>query len=64
MFRFDYSHAFLRWALQPPGWKKAWHCAVRVGSNKKLVGFISAVPALIRIKDQYVWVRWDPVIIV
>ena len=50
--RFDYSKAFLSWALQPPGWKKAWHCGVRVCSNRKLVGFISAVPAQIRIKEQ------------
>lgn len=52
MFRFDYSIAFLRWALYPPGWKKQWHCGVRVSTNRKLVGFISAVPALVRIKDS------------
>lgn len=50
MFRFDYSQGFLKWALQPPGWKQSWHCGVRVASNRKLVGFISAVPAHIRIK--------------
>ena len=43
---------FCRWALQPPGWKQSWHCGVRVASNRKLVGFISAVPAHIRIKAQ------------
>ncbi|KAI8492077.1 glycylpeptide N-tetradecanoyltransferase [Branchiostoma belcheri] len=52
MFRFDYSKAFLLWALKPPGWLLQWHCGVRVVSNKKLVGFISAVPAAIRIKDH------------
>lgn len=52
MFRFDYSCEFLRWALQPPGWLKTWYCGVRVEGNKKLVGFISAVPAKIRIRDQ------------
>lgn len=52
MFRFDYRHEFLTWALQPPGWKKVWHCGVRVIGNRKLVGFISAVPANIRICDQ------------
>ena len=52
MFRFDYSPEFLLWALQPPGWKKSWHCGVRVATNKKLVGFISAVPANIKIRDQ------------
>ncbi len=52
LFRFDYSREFLRWALLPPGWKGAWHCGVRVSTSKKLVGFISAVPALIRIHSQ------------
>uniref|UniRef100_A0A1A8MHX2 Glycylpeptide N-tetradecanoyltransferase n=2 Tax=Nothobranchius TaxID=28779 RepID=A0A1A8MHX2_9TELE len=51
MFRFDYSPSFLRWALRPPGWLPQWHCGVRVSSNRKLVGFISAVPADIRICD-------------
>lgn len=45
MFRFDYSAEFLKWALQPPGWKSVWHTGVRVASNKKLVAFISAIPA-------------------
>lgn len=49
MFRFDYSPGFLKWALQPPQWKKHWHCGVRVVKSKKLVGFISAVPAVISI---------------
>lgn len=39
-------------ALKPPGWKMQWHCGVRVASNKKLVGFISAIPAHIRVYDQ------------
>lgn len=25
MFRFDYSPAFLAWALQPPGYIPSWH---------------------------------------
>ena len=41
-------------ALRPPGWLLQWHCGVRVSSNKKLVGFISAIPANIRIYDRYV----------
>ncbi|KAJ3098399.1 hypothetical protein HDU97_004027 [Phlyctochytrium planicorne] len=45
MFRFDYSADFLKWALQPPGWKAIWHLGVRVSSNKKLVAFISGIPA-------------------
>ncbi|KAM6216202.1 glycylpeptide N-tetradecanoyltransferase 2 [Rhynchocyon petersi] len=52
MFRFDYSPEFLMWALRPPGWLPQWHCGVRVSSNKKLVGFISAIPANIRIYDS------------
>ena len=39
-------------ALKPPEWKPQWHCAVRVSTNKKLVGFISAIPAHIRVYDQ------------
>ena len=52
MFRFDYSAGFLQWALQPPGCYRDWHCGVRVNKNKKLVGFISAVPAKIKVYDQ------------
>uniref|UniRef100_I3IWU4 Glycylpeptide N-tetradecanoyltransferase n=1 Tax=Oreochromis niloticus TaxID=8128 RepID=I3IWU4_ORENI len=51
MFRFDYSPEFLLWALRPPGWLPQWHCGVRVNSNQKLVGFISAIPATIHIYD-------------
>lgn len=49
MFRFDYSPEFLRWALQPPGWRKDWHCGVRVEKSKKLVGFIGATPADVKV---------------
>ncbi|XP_062900200.1 glycylpeptide N-tetradecanoyltransferase 2 isoform X2 [Mobula hypostoma] len=51
MFRFDYSPQFLQWALRPPGWLPQWHCGVRVSSNRKLVGFISAIPANVRIYE-------------
>ncbi|KTF86121.1 hypothetical protein cypCar_00041981 [Cyprinus carpio] len=51
MFRFDYSPEFLLWALRPPGWLPQWHCGVRVNSNQKLVGFISAIPANIHIYE-------------
>lgn len=54
MFRFDYSPDFLLWALKPPGWKMPWHCGVRVAGNNKLVGFISAIPAQIRVYEQIV----------
>lgn len=49
MFRFDYSPQFLRWALQPPGWRQEWHCGVRILKTRKLVGFIGATPAEIKI---------------
>ncbi|XP_006824917.1 glycylpeptide N-tetradecanoyltransferase 2-like isoform X2 [Saccoglossus kowalevskii] len=52
MFRFDYSPEFLTWALLPPGSLPFWHCGVRVVSNKKLVGFISAIPAKIKVYDH------------
>ena len=51
MFRFDYSPEFLRWALMPPGYLRVWHTGVRITKSSKLVGFISAVPAKIRIID-------------
>jgi len=47
-FRFDYSKEFLKWALSPPGWLKRWHIGVRAKQNKKLVAFISAIPANLR----------------
>ncbi|XP_072028638.1 glycylpeptide N-tetradecanoyltransferase 2-like [Amphiura filiformis] len=49
MFRFDYSPDFLKWALCPPGWLSQWHVGVRVATNRKLVGFISGIPALISV---------------
>lgn len=52
MFRFDYSPQFLRWALQPPGWHREWHCGVRVQKSGKLVGFIGATPAEIKIANS------------
>ncbi|KAF5889680.1 Glycylpeptide N-tetradecanoyltransferase 1, partial [Clarias magur] len=47
--RLHYAPEFLLWALCPPGWQPEWHCGVRVDSNKKLVGFVSAVPATVKI---------------
>jgi len=54
MFRFDYSPEFLRWALLPPGFHADWHCGVRVSGTGKLVAFISAVPATIRVRESSV----------
>lgn len=52
MFRFDYSPEFLRWALQPPGYRSDWHCGVRVSGNRKLVAFISAIPATLQVRSS------------
>lgn len=52
MFRFDYQPEFLMWALQPPGWRKEWHVGVRIIKSGRLVGFISAIPASLRIYDK------------
>lgn len=54
MFRFNYSKEFLQWALRPPGHFKSWHIGVRVKSSKKLVAFITGVPARIRVRDDVV----------
>lgn len=53
LFRFDYSRAFLRWALQPPGWRREWHVGVRVRSSGRLVAFISAVPTTLRVRSAH-----------
>ncbi|KAH0687700.1 hypothetical protein KY290_019303 [Solanum tuberosum] len=54
MFRFNYSKEFLRWALRPPGFYRSWHIGVRVKTSKKLVAFITGVPARIRVRDTVV----------
>ncbi|RWW78724.1 hypothetical protein BHE74_00013038 [Ensete ventricosum] len=54
LFRFNYSTEFLRWALRPPGYFKAWHIGVRVKATKKLVAFITGVPARIRVREDVV----------
>ena len=65
VFRFDYSAAFLKWyflltrALQPPGWKRDWHVGVRVVKTKKLVAFISGIPADVNIYDAYFDIMQD-----
>lgn len=52
MFRFDYQPEFLKWALQPPGWRQEWHAGVRVVKSGLLVGFISAIPGHVKIYDK------------
>ncbi|KAD0423214.1 hypothetical protein R6Q59_028731 [Mikania micrantha] len=54
MFRFNYSKDFLQWALRPPGYYRSWHIGVRVKLSKKLVAFVTGVPAKIRVKDTIV----------
>lgn len=40
-------------ALQPPGCKTVWYAAVRQSSgSRKLRGFISAIPATLRIRED------------
>jgi len=51
MFRFDYSIPFLRWALTPPEYLQQLHLGVRVKTSKKLVGFITGIPAKISVHD-------------
>jgi glycylpeptide N-tetradecanoyltransferase len=34
------------------GWLKEWHCGVRATKTNKMVGFISAIPASIRIYNK------------
>ncbi|KAK2984854.1 hypothetical protein RJ640_004679 [Escallonia rubra] len=54
MFRFNYSKEFLHWALRPLGYYRSWHIGVRVKNSKKLVAFITGVPAKIRVRDTVV----------
>jgi glycylpeptide N-tetradecanoyltransferase len=48
-FRFDYSIPFLRWALTPEGFIQDWHVGVAVKGKKKLVGFITGIPANVNV---------------
>jgi glycylpeptide N-tetradecanoyltransferase len=51
LFRFDYSKEFLEWALTPPGYSNDLLLGVRGSSSKKLVAFISAVPANVKVQS-------------
>eukprot|EP00546_Thalassionema_frauenfeldii_P003836 CAMPEP_0178919218 /NCGR_PEP_ID=MMETSP0786-20121207/14310_1 /TAXON_ID=186022 /ORGANISM="Thalassionema frauenfeldii, Strain CCMP 1798" /LENGTH=386 /DNA_ID=CAMNT_0020593115 /DNA_START=179 /DNA_END=1339 /DNA_ORIENTATION=- len=51
LFRFDYSQDFLRWALTPPGYRDDFLLCVRAQKSGKLVAFISAVPASVRVRE-------------
>ncbi|KAI9743555.1 MAG: glycylpeptide N-tetradecanoyltransferase [Claussenomyces sp. TS43310] len=52
MFRLKYSESVLKWALLAPGWRKEWHVGVRATKSRKLVAFISAVPAALRVREK------------
>ncbi|KAI1004683.1 Glycylpeptide [Podosphaera aphanis] len=52
LFRFNYSKSFLKWALMSPGWVKDWHVGVRATTSRKLVAFISAIPATLRVRKK------------
>jgi len=51
LFRFDYSKEFLEWALTPPGYTNDLLLGVRASASNKLVAFISAVPANVRVQS-------------
>ncbi|CAK1354583.1 Glycylpeptide N-tetradecanoyltransferase [Cercospora beticola] len=58
-FRFNYSTEFLKWALQPPGWKKEWHIGIRTkasadGKRGKLVASITGIPVTLKVRGQTV----------
>lgn len=52
LFRFDYPEHFLEWALKAPGWVPEWNVGVRVTETGKLVAFISAIPAVMQVRDN------------
>lgn len=52
LFRFDYSMDFLEWALTPPGYRVNFWLGVRASASKKLVAFISAIPANIKARSK------------
>lgn len=52
MFRFDYSRDFLTWALTPPGYLKEYHLGVRSSKSGRLMAFITAVPATVRVYNE------------
>jgi glycylpeptide N-tetradecanoyltransferase len=47
--RFDYSEAFLEWALCPKGYFPDWIIGVRAAKSNKLTALITAIPASISV---------------
>jgi glycylpeptide N-tetradecanoyltransferase len=52
LFRFDYSQEFLLWALTPPGYRDDFLFGVRSSKTKKLVAFISGIPAQVQVYEK------------
>ena len=55
LFGMEYSKDFLKWYLSPPGMYKDWIISVlkedKIKNKKKMIGFISAIPTKVFIKD-------------
>ena len=43
-----------RRALTPPGYKKEYHIGIRVTKTGALMGFITAVPQMVHVRDKLV----------
>lgn len=54
LFRFDYSQEFLMWAVTPPDYDPDFLFGVRSSKTKKLVAFISGIPAKIKVHEKTV----------
>jgi glycylpeptide N-tetradecanoyltransferase len=54
LFRFDYSQEFLLWAVTPPHFNPDFLFGVRSSKTKKLVAFISGIPAKIKVHEMEV----------
>jgi glycylpeptide N-tetradecanoyltransferase len=54
LFRFDYSQEFLLWALTPPEYRAELLFGVRSVTSKKLVAFISGVPARVQVYEKQI----------
>jgi glycylpeptide N-tetradecanoyltransferase len=52
MFRFNYSPAFLQWALMVPHYHSEWHIGIRHVASGTLMAFISGIPAHVHVKDK------------
>ncbi|KZT40840.1 Glycylpeptide N-tetradecanoyltransferase [Sistotremastrum suecicum HHB10207 ss-3] len=53
-FRFNYSPAFLTWALKPPNYVPDWLIGIRSPGSNALVAFISGIPLTLNIRGNIV----------